>query len=96
MRLSALVLTIISLLTVACGSELEAVADIQWRINYGDWTDDGSSDDFGRVTTSQSSMRAALLILKFLKFTFTSPILRASSRATSSGSNVTWEWELEP
>jgi hypothetical protein len=46
MRLSALVLTIISLLTVACGSELEAVADIQWRINYGDWTDDGSSDDF--------------------------------------------------
>ena len=46
MRLSALVLTIISLLTVACGPEAEAVADLQWRINYGDWTDDGSSDDF--------------------------------------------------
>jgi hypothetical protein len=46
MRLSTLVLTIISLLTVACGSDPVAVAELQWRINYGDWTEDSSNDDY--------------------------------------------------
>ena len=30
----------------ACGSDPAPVADLQWRINYGDWTDDNSEDDY--------------------------------------------------
>ena len=46
MRLTILILTISSLITAACGSNPEPVADLQWRINYGDWTDVNSEDDY--------------------------------------------------
>ena len=46
MRLTLLTLTIASLITAACGSDPEPVADLQWRINYGDWTDENAEDDY--------------------------------------------------
>lgn len=57
MRLSTLVLMIISLLTAACGSDPVAVAELQWRINYGDWTDNASEDDY-RACDNQPAINA--------------------------------------
>lgn len=46
MRLTVAFSLLAASLFTACGSDPVPVANVQWRINYGDWTDANADDDY--------------------------------------------------